>query len=53
MDSEIANIGELVTLKLAVSRKVQVLEHDPKLQFEKMKGYEVFGEGNRKGFDGV
>lgn len=49
MDSEIASIGELVTLKLAVSRKVQVLEHDPKLQFQRMRGYEVFGgEGFEK-----
>jgi hypothetical protein len=44
MDNDIASINELVQLKMSVSRKLQILDHNPKIEFERLREYPVFKE---------
>lgn len=44
MDCEIANVNELMQLKISVSRKLQILDHNTKIEFERLREYPVFRE---------
>lgn len=44
MDSHIASINEHVRLKLSVSRKLQILDPNPKIEFDRLREYSMFRE---------